>query len=112
MMIDKGIEDIDIRMPNDAYDTGKDVSTFNAYLVAVVRDYEGRVIKVHRQRSHSPTANFIGLLLPLQYYMNNSSGFTFKNASGSTRTYQPAVGCATPEITYPNNGRNFPTTLL
>jgi len=34
MMIGREIEDIDIRMPIDAYDIGKDTPTFNAYLTA------------------------------------------------------------------------------
>jgi len=112
MMVSKGIEDIDIRMPRDAYDTGNDIPTFNAYLTVVVRDSEGNVIKVHRQKSHSPTANFILLMLPLTYFTNTNSSVTIKNTGGSTYSYQPGVNANAQAISYPNNYTNVPTYLL
>jgi hypothetical protein len=112
MMVGKGIEDIDISIPKDAYDTGKQMSTFNTYLTAVVRDSEGRVIKVHRQRSHSPTANFIMLMLPITYFVNTNSSVTIKNTGGSTYSYQPGVNGNAKAISYPNNQTNSPTYLL
>jgi hypothetical protein len=112
MMINKGIEDIDINMPKDAYDTGKQVPTFNAYLTVVVRDSESRVIKIHRQMSHSPTANFILFMLPLTYFTNTGSPVTIKNTGGSTNNYQPGMSTSAFAISYPNSANNYPTYLL
>jgi len=102
MMIGKEFEDVNIRMPEDAYDIGKDTPTFNAYLTAVVRDSEGKIIKVHRQRSHSPTANFIALFLPLSYFTSNNVSATITNASGSTYSFSQALGSSGISIPYPN----------
>jgi hypothetical protein len=103
MMVSKGIEDIDVVMPKDAYDTGKDIPTFRAYLIAIVKDSTGKVIKVHKQRSHSPTANFIGLLLPLAWFNVNNSSYTITNIAGSTCSYKPGMGGSPQDISYPNN---------
>ena len=110
-MVGRGIEDIDIKMPRDAYDTGKHMPTFNVYLTAIVRDSEGRVVKIHRQRSHSPTANFIGLMLPLQYFINTNSSYTLTNTGGSTTGYQPNTTIQAYDISYPNAEQNFQTYL-
>ena len=112
MMIGKGIEDIDINMPRDAYDIGKGIPTFNAYLTVVVRDSEGKVIKVHRQRSHSPTANFIGLMLPLTYFNVTGSSYTLKNTGGSTYGYQPAINKSVACISYPNSSNSYPSYIV
>jgi len=112
MMISKGIEDIDARMPKDAYDTGKDTPTFNAYLTVVVRDPEGKVVKVHRQRSHSPTSNFIGLILPLTYFTATGNSYTLKNTGGSTYSYSPALSKTAMCISYPNSSLNYPTYIV
>jgi hypothetical protein len=111
-MINKGIDDIDIDMPKDVYDTGKQVPTFNAYLTAVVRDSESRVIKIHRQRSRSPTANFILLMLPLAYFVNTNSSVAIKNTGGSAISYQPGMSNLAFDISYPNSANNYPTYLL
>jgi hypothetical protein len=108
MMVGKGIEDIDITMPRDAYDTGKDIPTFNAYLTVVVRDSEGRVVKVHRQRSHSPTANFIGLMLPLNYFSNTGGSFTITNTGNGTFSYRPQLNGGAYGISYPNSNTSNP----
>jgi hypothetical protein len=112
MMVGKGAEDIDIRMPKDAYDTGKDGPTFNAYLTVIVRDSEGRIIRVHRQRSHSPTANFIMLMLPVQYFINTNSYVTLTNTGNSTCGYQPNISTHYYDISYPNQASNYPTYLV
>lgn len=109
MMIGKGIEDIDIRMPRDAYDTGKQVPTLNAYLAIIVRDSEGKVIKVHKQRSHSPTANFIGLMLPLNYFNNTGNSFTLTTTGNSTYAYQPQLAGNVRGISYPNSNTSTPS---
>jgi len=112
MMVGKGIEDIDITMPRDTYNIGKDTPTFDAYLTAVVRDSEGRVVKVHRQRSHSPTANFIGLMLPLTYFNVTGNSYTLTNTGGSTFSYKPVPNASAQCISYPINASNYPTYLL
>jgi len=98
MMVGETVKDIDIDMPSDSYDTGKYMPTFNAYLTAIVRDSKGRVVNIHRQRSHSPTANFIYLLLPYNY----NSSFTLTNINGGTCSYQPYPNMSTYNIIYPN----------
>ena len=102
MMVGKGIEDIDISMPKDAYDTGKHTPTFNAYLTAIVRDSKGKVIDIRRQRSHSPTANFIYLLLPYNYYSQINDSLTITNVTGGTCSYKPYPNMTTSDIIYPN----------
>jgi len=98
MIVGETVKDIDINMPRDSHDTGKYMPTFNAYLTAIVRNSEGKVINIHRQRSHSPTANFMVLLLPY----NSNSPFTLTNVSGGTCTYQPQLSGTSYDITYPN----------
>jgi len=112
MMVGKGIEDIDVAMPRDAYDTGKDTPTFNAYLTVIVRGPEGRVVKIHRQRSHSPTSNFIALILPLTFFKNGGSAPTLKNISGNTSGYGPALNSNALCITYPASSTNHSTNLV
>jgi hypothetical protein len=112
MMVGKGIEDVDITMPKDAYNTGKDASTFNAYLTVVVRDSEGRVIKVHRQRSRSPTFNFIGLILPVQYFANTNSTYLIEATGGSSFSYEKAVSSGVSQLTYPNAANNYPLYII
>jgi hypothetical protein len=112
MMVSKGIEDIDITIPRDAYNTGKDTPTFNAYLTVVVRNSEGKVVKVHRQRSRSPTANFIGFMLPAQYFAQVGGPYTIKNTGGSTYNYQPGINSSSPCIEYPNSSYNGNTYIV
>jgi len=113
MIVGETIKDIDINMPRDAYDTGKHMPTFNAYLTAIVRDAKGRVVNVHRQRSHSPTANFIYLLLPYNYNPQVISSLILTNMSGSKCTYQPQLSDMAHNIIYPNAnaGSNPPAYL-
>jgi len=113
MMVGKGIEDIDISMPKDAYDTGKDIPTFTAYLTIIVRDSKGRIVNIHRQRSHSPTANFIALLLPYNYYSQINGSLTIVNTGSGTCSYQPQPNVNTVNIIYPNaNASLTPPTYL
>jgi len=116
MMVGKETNNIDIDIPSDAYDTGKDIPTFNAYLLAIVRDSTGKVIKVHKQKSHSPTANFIGLMLPLTWFNTTGNSFTITNVTGGTCSYKPRLAYGAPDISYPANnpltGNESPTTYL
>jgi len=112
MMVSKGIENTDFVMPKDAYDIGKDMPTFNAYLTIIVRDSEGKIVKVHRQRSHSPTFNFISLFLPLQYFINCNCGVSVENTGGSTNGFIPCASSGCGNISYPNTATNAPTYLV
>ena len=112
MMIGEKVEDINIRMPEDAHDVTSHVPTFNAYLIAIVRDSNGNIIRVHRQRSHSPTANFIGLLLPMLYFSNNNVSFTITNSTGGTCSYNSGIGNSYQDISYPNSGQNYNTYIV
>jgi len=112
MMVGKGIEDININMPRDAYDIGKDTPTFRAYLTIVVKDSEGKVVKVHRQRSHSPTANFIGLMIPLTYFNVTGNSYTIETTGGSTYNYKPAINVSAQCISYPNSAYNYPSYIV
>jgi len=114
MMIGKGIEDINVRIPDDAFNVSNYEPTFNVYLTAVVRDSEGRIIKVHRQRSRSPTANFIALFLPLSYFTSNNASATITNATGGTYSFSQALGSSGISIPYPNSNSsgNEPSYFL
>jgi len=112
MLIGKDISDISVKVPEDAHDTGKHMPTFSAYLTAIVRDSSGRVVRVHRQRSHSPTANFMGLFLPLNWYITTGQAFTLTNTSNTTGSYQPNLNDGVVCITYPNNHTNYQTYLV
>jgi hypothetical protein len=107
MLIGKDISDISVKVPEDAYDTGKYMPTFSAYLTAVVRDSMGRVIRVHRQRSHSPTANFMALLLPYNYYSQINGSLTITNIRGGTCSYQPQPNVSAYNIIYPNTNVSY-----
>ena len=111
MMVGKGFNDIDVDIPSDAYDTEKDMPTFKAYLIAIVRDSTGKVIKVHKQRSHSPTTNFIGLLLPLSWFNYANSSITITNVTGGTCSYKPGILDSYQDIAYPNSAYNHQTYL-
>jgi hypothetical protein len=102
MMVGETVKDIDINMPKDAYDTGKHMPTFSAYLTIIVRDSKGRVVNIHRQRSHSPTANFIALLFPYNYYSQINGSITITNIGGGTCSYQPQPNISAYNIIYPN----------
>jgi len=114
MIVGNDIGEINVNIPNDAYNNYHDVPTFSAYLTIIVKDSSGRVLKVHQQKSHSPTANFIGLLLPITYYSNTNSAFTLTNTTGGTCNYKPGLGSSPEDIAYPNSNSNanHPTYLV
>jgi len=112
MMIGKGVEDVDIRMPKDVYDSDRHESTFNVYLTVVVRDEKGRVINIHKQRSHSPTYNFITAILPEQWYQETDTSASWTNTSGTTNTIIGIPNGTHGLISYPNNNTNYQTYLV
>jgi hypothetical protein len=102
MMIGETVKDIGIDIPKDAYDIGKHMPTFSAYLTIIVRDSKGKIVNIHRQRSHSPTANFIALLFPYNYYVQINGSLTITNIGGGTCSYQPNNNNSAYNIIYPN----------
>jgi len=112
MIIGEGAEDINIRMPKDIYDNSNHESTFNVYLTVVVRDNKGRVIRTHRQRSHSPTANFRTAILPEQWYRETGTSASWTNTSGTTNTIISIPDGSHSLISYPNSNTNYQTYLV
>jgi len=108
MMIGNNIEDPPASIPSDTYYNKQDLPTFKAYLVIVVRDKDGKVIDIHKQRSHSPTANFIQLLLPVSYYSITGKAITVTNINGSSNPWSLTRGA----YTYPNTAANNPSYLV
>jgi len=112
MIIGENIDDINVQLPKDVRSKGKEPTGLDVHLVAVVRDANGKVIKVHKQRSHSPTANFIGLMLPMVWFSNTNSSFTITNTTGGTCGNQPGGAPGSANIAYPNSGGNHNTYLV
>jgi hypothetical protein len=108
MMVGKDIGEPLTEMPKDAYYNGKDVPTFNAYLTIIVRDKDGKVIRIHRQKSHSLTSIFIYLLLPTSYYNSLGQTVTITNISGGSNSWATFKG----PISYPNTAVNAHSYLI
>ena len=112
MMVGKAVDDIDIQMPHDAYLQDKDGPTFKAYLTAIVRNEKGDIVKVHKQRSHSPTSNFIGMFLPRNWFNNTGESWTIININGTSYTHN-AGSISTPNnFYYPTTGSNYPSYFV
>jgi len=107
MMVGKVVEDTNIQVPHDAYPQDKDRPTFEAYLTIIVRDEKGDIVRVHKQWSRSPTSNFIGLLLPTNWYSNTNSNWTITNMGGGSPSFNPNN---TP-ISYPTSSTSCPAYL-
>ena len=108
MMVGKTVDDMYMGMlPEDAYPSDKDQPTFKAYLTVVVRDASGNIVKVHKQWSHSPTANFMSIMLPRTYYNNTGQGPPITSTDGTTNYYHQN----TFPLYYPNSSGNCPTYL-
>jgi hypothetical protein len=112
MMIGKTINDINAQMPYDAYTQGKDQPTFKAYLTIIVADKKGDIVKIHKQWSHSPTFNFIVLLLPTNWYTNTGSALTITNTNGYSYKWYTGFCNTCYSIYYPTNQRNYPAYLV
>jgi len=108
MMVGKDIGEPLTEMPRDAHYNGKDLPTFNTYLTVIVRDKDGKVIKIHKQRSHSPTSNFIQWLLPGSYYSLTGQQITVTNINGASNSWAPYRG----PVSYPNTAVNNPSVVL
>ena len=109
MMVGENLNSLDIKMPDDAYHTQENLPTFNAYITLIVKDSNGNIINIHKQRSHSPTKNIIELLIPVYYLSSNSLSVTIVNTSGSSTTYSPVTANG---ISYPSNQKNYSSYLV
>jgi hypothetical protein len=112
MMVNKGVEDTNVKMPNNVNDSSEHESTFNIYLAIVVKDAKGRVIKVHKQRSHSPTYNFRTAILPEQWYQESGTSASWTSTSGTTNTINGIPNGSHALISYPNSNTNYQTYLV
>jgi len=86
--------------------------SFIATLTIIVRDRDGNVIRKYKQKSHSPTSNFIGLMIPLTWYSTTGNSWSIVNTSNSTTSYQPTLSGWSFGIFYPNNVSNYNTYLV
>ena len=109
MIVGENLHNLNIDMPDDAHYTQKDLPTFNAYLTIIVRDSNGKVVKVHRQRSHSPTKNLLQLLIPFYYLNSNNIGIAIVNTSNSSTIFTPSTVAG---ISYPSNQANRSSYLV
>ena len=78
-------------IPKDGKGDNDYQKSFNATLTIIVRDKDGKVIKKYKQKSHSPTVNFIGLMMPLTWF--NATGYVWNiaNTSNSIFSYKPTI---------------------
>jgi len=98
----------DLYIPKDGKGDIEYQKSFNAFLAIIVRDKDGKVIKRYKQKSHSPTSNFIGLMLPATYFNNVGHCWTMVNTSNGT--FSCGGGCTS--IVYPSNSANNPSYLV
>ena len=107
--VDYDISKLDI--PKDDKGDNNYKKSFSATLTIIVRDKDGKVIKKYKQKSHSPTANFIGIMLPITYYNIVNSCWTLKTTSNSAISYGLSITSNCSYITYPNNGFSHPVYI-
>ena len=108
--VDYDISNSDI--PKDSKEDIEYRKSFSATLTIIVRDKNGNVIKRYKQKSHSPTSNFIGIMLPLTYYNTTGSSWKMLITSTSTYNYYQSLTGSFFGIGYPNsNMPNFNSFL-
>jgi len=93
-------------IPKDSKGDINSKKSFSATLTIIVRDKDGKVIKKYKQKSHSPTANFIGLMLPLTWYNETGNSWKFTTTGNTTSSYKPSISNPGYGILYPNSGNN------
>jgi len=98
-------------IPKDGKEDNNYKKSFSATLTIIVKDKDGRVIKRYKQKSHSPTANFIGLMIPLTWYTLTGNSWSIINTSNSKNGYLPGISNTGEGITYPNNGYSSNTYI-
>jgi hypothetical protein len=94
----------DLYIPKDGKGDIDYEKSFIATLTIIVRDKDGKVIKRYKQKSHSPTANFIGIMMPATYYATTGNSWTYTTTSNSTFSYGISMTGAYFSIIYPNTG--------
>jgi len=102
----------DLYIPKDSKADIDYQKSFSATLTIIVRDKDGKVIRKYKQKSHSPTANFIGLMLPLTWYNTTGNSWTITTISNTNITYIPYLTDAGYDISYPNNEVNHNTYVI
>ena len=81
-------------------------------LTIVVRDKDGRVINRFKKRSHSPTSNFIGFMIPYTWYNSTGEGWSIVNTSNGSNGWKPNTNNYGFGIVYPNSGTNYSSYLV
>jgi len=104
--VDYDISNSDI--PKDSKGDTDYKKSFSITLTIIIRDKDGKVIKKYKQKSHSPTANFIILMLPQTFYSNLGHTLQITTVSGSTINYDTINY----QIIYPNNVSNYNTYIV
>jgi len=107
--VNYNIRDLDI--PKDSKEDIDYQKSFNATLTIIVKDKDGKVIKRYKQKSHSPTANFIGIMLPYSWYFATGNKWTMTTTSNTTFSYYQLLSGYFYGIGYPNNSWGAPTYL-
>jgi len=98
-------------IPKDGKEDINYQKSFIATLTIIVRDKDGKIIKRYKQKSHSPTANFIGLMLPLKYFTTTGNTYTLISTSNTTLNYKPNTSGPGYGLFYPNNANNVNTYI-
>ena len=102
----------DLYIPKDGKGDNDYKKSFNVYLTIIVRDKEGNVIKRYKQKSNSPTANFIGLMLPLTWYNTTGNSWTIRNTSNTAYSYKPQIPYPGYGVLYPNGQTDVNTYIV
>jgi len=98
-------------IPKDGKEDINYQKSFIATLTIIVRDKDGKIIKRYKQKSHSPTANFIGLMLPITYFITTGNTYTLISTSNTTLNYKSSTSGNGYGLYYPNNLSNVNTYL-
>jgi len=85
--------------------------SFSATLTIIVRDKDGKVINKYKQKSHSPTANFIGIMLPYTWFIITGNQWTITTTSNTTFNYYQSLTGVFYGILYPNNSYGNPSYI-
>jgi len=105
---------VKINIKDKIQDALKLHNNIDVKLTVTVKDKDGKIIKVHKQRSHSFVSNFLAILaseLACSYAQNISNttfGYFFRITSGSYAQYNPAF-YSTNEIFALNDSANDST---
>jgi len=108
--VDYDIYNLDI--PKDGKGDNDFQKSFSATLTIIVRDKDGKIVNKYKQKSHSPTSNFIGLMLPATWYNTTGNTFELISTSNSTYNYKPFGPNIMYGMNYPNSNSNQQTYLI